>query len=155
MLTNYQKYFTENNKLSLMEALLAKKAKDETQQRLLYGINAALQRKAKDLVIMKVKSLSAFADYFIICSATSDRQVKAIASWLQESLKKDGMTPLGIEGMQHGHWVLMDYGDIVIHIFYEPIREFYAIERLWSEAPKMMIDDNAVEIKTLEKGITD
>ena len=134
---------------------MTKKAKNETQERLLYSINAALQRKAKDLVIMKVKALSSFADYFIICSGTSDRQVKAIASWLQESLKKAGMTPLGMEGIQNGHWVLMDYGDIVIHIFYEPIREFYDIERLWSEAPKMMVDDNTIEISTLAEGIAD
>jgi ribosome-associated protein len=134
---------------------LAKKSKNDSQERLLRCINATLQRKAKDLVVMKVKDLSSFADYFIICSGTSDRQVKAIASWLHESLKKFDMTPLGMEGLQHGHWVLMDYGDIVIHIFYDPIREFYDIERLWFEAPKMMIDDDANEISALEEGIAD
>ena len=130
-------------------------AKSETPDRLLACINAALQRKAKDLVVMKVKDLSSFADHFIVCSGTSDRQVKAIASWIEESLKKDGMTPLGVEGTRHGQWVLMDYGDIVIHIFYDPVREFYDIERLWSDAPKMMIDDDMTEICALEEGIGD
>ena len=134
---------------------MAKEDIRETKERLLLAVNAAVQRKAKDLIIMKVKALSSFTDYFIICSGTSDRQVKAIADWLQESLKKAGITPLGIEGMQQGHWVLMDYNDIVIHIFYEPIREFYGIERLWSETPKMVIDDNATEIKALAEEIAD
>jgi ribosome-associated protein len=132
---------------------LAKKAKNESQERLLLCINTALQRKAKDLVVMNVGTLSSFADYFIICSGTSDRQVKAIANWLEENLKKAGMNSLGLEGMKQGHWVLMDYGDIVIHIFYEPIRAFYDVERLWSEAPKIAIDDNATEIAALEEKI--
>jgi len=134
---------------------LTKNEKNDSRDRLLYCINTALQRKPKNLVVMKVKALSSFADYFIICGGTSDRQVKAIASWLQENLKKAGMTCLGIEGMQLGHWVLMDYGDIVIHVFYEPVRDFYDIERLWSEAPKMSVDDNATEIKALEEGMAD
>lgn len=141
--------------LSLQEGFLVKKAKNDSAKRVLQCINAALQRKAKDLVVMKMMALSSFADYFIICSGTSDRQVKAIASWLDESLKKDGMTLLGKEGLQHGQWVLMDYGDIVIHIFYEPVRAFYDIERLWAEAPKMMIDDDTIEISVLDKGIAD
>lgn len=133
---------------------MANKTTSSSQERLLYCINAALQRKAKDLLVLQVKTLSSFADYFMICSGTSDRQVKAIASWLQESLKKAGMHLLGLEGMQHGQWVLMDYGDIIIHIFYEPVRSFYDLERFWSEAPKMAIDDDATEITTLDEGMT-
>jgi ribosome-associated protein len=141
--------------LSFPGGCVAKKEKSDTSGRLLRCINAALQRKAKDLVVLNVKTLSSFADYFLICSGQSDRQVKAIAAWLQDSLKKDGMTPLGMEGMQYGQWILMDYGDIVIHIFYDPVRVFYDIERLWFEAPKMMIDDEATEIRVLEEGFTD
>ena len=133
---------------------MASKTPPGSEERILNCINAALQRKAKDLVVMQVKALSSFADYFMICSGTSDRQVKAIASWLQESLKKSGMTPLGMEGMQYGQWVLMDYGDIIVHIFYEPLRDFYDLERFWADAPKMTIDDNATEIKALDKGMT-
>ena len=133
---------------------MANQASPNSEERILHCINAALQRKAKDLMVLQVKALSSFADYFMICSGTSDRQVKAIASWLQESLKKSGMIPLGLEGMQHGQWVLMDYGDIIIHIFYEPLRGFYDLEKFWSEAPKMSIDDNATEITSLDKELT-
>jgi len=114
-----------------------------------------LAEKGKYLLGLDGKKLSSFADYFLICSGTSDPQGKAIAAWLQESLKKIGMMPLGIEGMQHGQWILMDYGDIVIHIFYDPMRLFYDIERLWFEAPKMTIDDRATEISVLGEGIAD
>ena len=122
-----------------------------TQDRLLRCINAALQRKAKDLVVMKVKDLSSFADYFMICSGNSDRQVRAIAAWLDESLKKDGMIPLGQEGRQAGQWILMDYDDIVIHVFFDPIRSFYDLEGLWSDAPRMDIGEDTVEVAALRE----
>jgi ribosome-associated protein len=98
---------------------------------------AALDHKAIDLAILEVKKLSSFADYFVISSANSDRQVQAIASHIEEKLGKQGFHPLGIEGKREGRWVLLDYGDVVIHIFYHPIREFYDLERLWSDAPKV------------------
>jgi ribosome-associated protein len=102
------------------------------KERVLLCVNASLQRKAKGLIILNVKELSSFADYFIICSGTSDRQVQAIAESIQANLKEHGILPLGVEGERIGKWVLMDYEDIIVHIFYEPIREFYDIERLWS-----------------------
>jgi len=98
---------------------------------------AALDHKAIDLAILEVKKLSSFADYFVISSGSSDRQVQAIASHVEEKLGKQGLHPLGIEGKREGRWVLLDYGDVVIHIFYQPIREFYDLERLWSDAPKV------------------
>jgi ribosome-associated protein len=90
-----------------------------------------------DLVILEVKELSSVTDYFVICSGKSDRQVKAIAAHVEEKLEKRGIVPLGVEGKREGRWVLMDYGDVVVHVFYQPIREFYELERLWSEAPRM------------------
>jgi ribosome-associated protein len=98
---------------------------------------AALDHKAIDLAILEVKNLSSFADYFVISSGNSDRQVQAIASHIEEKLGKRGLHPLGIEGKREGRWVLLDYGDVVIHIFYDPIREFYDLERLWSDAPRV------------------
>jgi ribosome-associated protein len=98
---------------------------------------ALLDRKAIDLVILEVKDFSSFTDYFLICSGNSDRQVQAIASYLEEKLGKEGLHPLGIEGKRDGRWVLLDYGDAVIHVFYHPVREFYDLERLWSEAPRI------------------
>jgi ribosome-associated protein len=73
---------------------------------------------------LKVKEFSSVTDYFVILSGSSDRQVKALASWLEESLAIQGIFPLGIEGKEYGHWILMDYEDIVVHIFYHPSGPF-------------------------------
>jgi ribosome-associated protein len=123
------------------------------KERVLLCVNASLQRKAKDLIILNVKELSSFADYFIICSGTSDRQVQAIAESIQGNLKEHGILPLGVEGERIGKWVLMDYEDIIVHIFYEQIREFYDIERLWSDAPRMEVGDDLTELTDLDKGM--
>jgi len=123
------------------------------KERVLLCVNASIKKKAKDLTILNVKKFSSFADYFIICSGTSDRQVQAIAASVQEILKEYGILPLGVEGERLGKWILIDYEDVIIHVFYEPIREFYDIERLWSDAPCMKVDDKAVELTALEKGI--
>ncbi|MBI4495836.1 MAG: ribosome silencing factor [Deltaproteobacteria bacterium] len=98
---------------------------------------AALDHKAIDLAILEVKNLSSFTDYFIICSGNSDRQVQAIASHIEEKLGRQGLHPLGVEGKREGRWILLDYGDVVIHIFYDPIRQVYDLERLWSDAPRL------------------
>lgn len=98
---------------------------------------AALDHKAIDLVILEVKKLSSFTDYFVICSGTSDRQVQAIAAHIEEKLRAQGLRPLGVEGMREAHWVLLDYGDVVVHVFLGPMREFYDLERLWFDAPRV------------------
>ncbi len=98
-----------------------------------------LDRKALDLVILEVKNLSSFADYFVICSGNSDRQVQAIASHVEEKLGEEKIHPLGVEGKREGRWVLLDYGDVIVHIFFQPVREFYDLERLWSEAPRLQL----------------
>lgn len=123
------------------------------KERLLLCINASLKRKAKNLTILNLKELSSFADYFIICSGTSDRQVQSIAASIHENLKECGIVPLGIEGESLGKWVLMDYEDVIIHVFYEPIREFYDIERLWPDAPRIDVGDDVTEMTALDKGI--
>jgi ribosome-associated protein len=132
--------------------LLVKESIDG-KERLLLCINASLKRKAKNLTILNLKELSSFADYFIICSGTSDRQVQSIAASIHENLKEYGILPLGIEGEKIGKWVLMDYEDVIIHVFYEPIREFYDIERLWPDAPRMDVGDDVTEMTALDKGI--
>jgi len=98
---------------------------------------ALLDRKAIDLVIIEVGNLSSFTDYFLICSGNSDRQVQAIASHIEEKMSKQGIRPLGVEGKREGRWILLDYGDVIVHVFYQPAREFYDLERLWSEAPRV------------------
>ena len=132
--------------------LLAKESIDG-KERLLLCINASLKRKAKNLTILNLKELSSFADYFIILSGTSDRQVQSIAASIRENLKECGIVPLGIEGENLGKWVLMDYEDVIIHIFYEPIREFYDIERLWPDVPRMEVGDDVTEMTALDKGM--
>ncbi len=116
-------------------------------------IQAALGKKAIDLVVLDVRKLSSIADVFIICSGRSNRQVVAIAEHIQVELKKHGITPLSVEGKKQGHWVLLDYGHVIIHIFYEPVRAFYDLEGLW-------IDAERIETRTLvhtneEKSKTD
>lgn len=123
------------------------------KERAILCANASLKKKAKDLVILNVKTLSSFTDYFIICSGTSDRQVQAIAASIQEDLKAFGILPLGVEGERLGKWVLMDYDDVIIHIFYEPVREFYQIEHLWSDAPRMEIGHGVTELSALDQGM--
>jgi len=132
---------------------LTKKKDLDSRKRALLCTNASLEKKAKDLVILKVKEISAFADYFIICSGSSDRQVRAIADAIQENLKLAGILPLGIEGEAAGQWILMDYDDVIIHIFLETVRTFYDLERLWSEAPRMAVPDETVSLKALTRGM--
>ena len=100
-------------------------------------VKAALAMKAVDVVVLDVRELASFADTFIICSGRSHRQVSAIAEFIEHQLKEQGINPLGVEGLQEGHWILMDYGDVVIHIFYEPVRIFYDLEGLWSDAKRI------------------
>jgi len=121
-------------------------------ERVLVCVNALLEKKAKNITLLKVKELSAFTDYFVICSGASDRQVQAIASAIREKMKQSGVLSMGIEGEAHGQWVLMDYDDLIVHIFYEPVREFYDLERLWSEAPRMEVDENLTQLTALSIG---
>jgi len=109
--------------------------------RTLECVRAALDHKAYDLVVLETGRISSIADYFVICSGRSDTQVQAIADAIDGALRDRGERALSIEGMQHGQWVLMDYGDIVIHIFYVPVREFYDLERLWVRAPRVELPE--------------
>nr|HID58261.1 ribosome silencing factor [Desulfobacterales bacterium] len=104
-------------------------------------IKAALSKKAIDLTILDVRGVASFADTFIICSGRSNRQVSAIAEFIESYLKDRGIKPLGIEGLREGHWVLMDYGDVIIHVFHEPVREFYDLEGLWADAKRIDVDE--------------
>lgn len=100
-------------------------------------IRTVLERKAQDVVALDVRELTTMADAFIICSGRSNRQVSAIAEHVQTSLKRARILPLSVEGRKEGHWVLMDYGHVVIHVFYEPVRSFYNLESLWSDAVRI------------------
>jgi ribosome-associated protein len=124
--------------------------KDNTRQRLILCINATLQKKAKEIIVLNLKNISAFTEYMIICSGTSQREVQAIADSIQKFLKEAGIRPMGVEGEANGQWILLDYDDVVISVFYEPIRAFYDLENLW-DAPRMKVNENKKEIKRLSK----
>jgi ribosome-associated protein len=133
--------------------LARKKKENDSRERALLCVNASLEKKAKDLIILNVREISAFADYFILCSGTSDRQVRAIASAIQENLKKAGILPLGVEGEGAASWILLDYDDVIIHVFLESARAFYSLERLWSEAKQMAVPDETASLKALAEGM--
>ena len=113
-------------------------------------VKAALGRKALGLVVLDVRELTSVADAFIICSGSSNRQVTAIAEFIQTELKKAGKKPLSVEGKKEGHWVLLDYGHVIIHVFYESVRNFYDLEGLWVDAKriktKSLIEANEKEV---------
>lgn len=107
----------------------------DTVQRVREAVSAADDRKAVDLKVLNLQEVTDFTDYFLICSGTSERQVQAIADAVQDRLRENRVRPLHVEGLNRGQWVLIDYGDLVVHIFQEEPRRFYSLERLWGDAP--------------------
>lgn len=97
----------------------------------------ASDHKADDIVVLDLTELATFADYFIICSGKSDRQVLAIADAIHSDIKKMGRASLGEEGMQAGHWAIIDFGDVVVHTFYHELRDYYQLDRLWRDAKRI------------------
>ncbi len=93
--------------------------------------------KAQKVVILSLEGLANFTDYFVICSGQSTKQVQGIADHIEEEMYKAGYKPFGMEGRREGKWILMDYGDVVIHIFHDPLRSVYDLESLWAEAPNI------------------
>jgi ribosome-associated protein len=114
---------------------------DSIESRVRLAVAAALDKKAFDLDVLSVGGLTSIADYFIITSANSERQAQAIAdnilSQLRDELK---VKPLLVEGTTPGRWILLDFGDFIVHIFTEDVRRFYGLERLWGDAPNVTAD---------------
>lgn len=100
-------------------------------------VKAVLGKKALNVVVLDVAELTSFADIFIICSGRSNRQVGALADFIKTDLKKHNIKPLSVEGSKDGHWILLDYGHVIIHVFYESMREFYDLEGLWVDAKRI------------------
>ena len=107
----------------------------DTVTRVREAVAAAEDRKAADVKVLHLGEVSDFTDYFLICSGTNERQVQAIADRVEERLREERVRPLHVEGYNRGQWVLLDYGDLVVHVFQDQTRGFYALERLWSDAP--------------------
>ena len=103
----------------------------------LLGLKIIEERKAVEPVLLNVVDLTSITDFFLIASGKSSRQVQAISKHVARRMKEEGFRAYGVEGEQEGRWVLMDYGDVVIHIFYQSVREYYDLEGLWVEAPRV------------------
>ncbi len=103
---------------------------------------AMLEKKARDVRIIDLRNLTAIVDYFVICSADSEPQMKAIADQVTDDLKAQATRPWHVEGTQSWRWVLIDYVDVVVHIFREETRVFYSLERLWGDAPITQVSIN-------------
>jgi len=101
-------------------------------------VDLAADKKASDIVLLDIHALTSVADYLVICSGGSERQLGAIAGGVMEALKDDGLLPIGREGGPSAHWALIDYGSVVVHVMAPPEREYYQLEQLWSDAPLLL-----------------
>lgn len=104
----------------------------------------ALDNKANDVVVLSLKGVSDMTDFFVIASGTSDTHVRSLGEHIQEGLKRDGTVAHHVEGTQQGRWVLLDYVDFVVHLFHPSLRDFYQLERLWSDAEVVPITAQSV-----------
>jgi ribosome-associated protein len=93
---------------------------------------------ASDTVVLDIRGLSTFADFFVICSGENERQLRAISEKLQEELREDGVRPQRSEGTPRSGWIVLDYNDAIVHVFDQELRDFYKMERLWAEAPRLL-----------------
>ncbi len=105
--------------------------------RLLRIIESALARGALDPLVLDIRELASFTDAFVLLSGRSERQVRAIAEAIVDSLREIGDVPLGVEGLEEGSWVLIDCNDVIVHVFEPERRDLYSLERLWSDAPQI------------------
>ena len=101
----------------------------------------AQERKAHDIVVLDLRGISSAADHFVLASGRSDTQVKAIADNIIDEMKKEGQRPAHVEGLQGGRWVLVDFIDVVVHVFHPQARDFYQLENLWGDAPRWAAEE--------------
>jgi len=101
----------------------------------------AVEKKAEDLIILDVRKLCSFTDYFVIISGRSTRHVQGLAEAIEDEFRSKRLSTSKSEGLKEGIWVLLDYSDVIVHIFYSETRKFYDIEGLWHDAPRISLDD--------------
>ncbi len=111
---------------------------------------ASLSKKAYDVVIMDLRKLTTMTDYFVVCSVDSDTQARAVADAVKHELQQHGEEPFRKEGYSEGRWILLDYVDVVTHIFHKDVRSFYNLEKLWGDAKFEAIEDKS-QITKIEK----
>jgi len=107
------------------------------------AVKASLDRKAEDILVLDLRDLTSFTDCFVVVTGNSSRQNEAIYESVQQELKQRGSRPLGVEGRDTAEWILIDYGSFVVHIFSKRAREFYSLEKLWGDAPKVAYAEKA------------
>lgn len=101
------------------------------------SIKASLAKKAEELVVLDLRGISSFTDFFVISHGNSPRQNKAVYESVEQELKKGNVSPLSVEGKKHAEWILMDYGSFIVHVFSKASRSYYSLEKLWGDAPKL------------------
>ncbi len=111
----------------------------------------ALEKKASDVEVLEMAALVPYTDYFVICSGESTTQVKTIAEHIEGTLARGKVKPLGIEGQGYGRWVLLDYNDVVVHVFERETRDYYGLERLWLDAPRLRVDEGSDTLDRKDK----
>jgi ribosome-associated protein len=107
---------------------------EELEPRILTALHAASEKKALNIVVLDLREIASFTDYFVITSGMNERQVQAISDEVFETLKRDGSPALRVEGYKTAEWILLDYGDFVVHVFEDKARKFFDLERLWRES---------------------
>ena len=113
----------------------------EPDEAIMIAAQAAGEKKATDIVILDLRQIASFTEYFVLCTGANARQVSAIADSVEEQLRKAGKRPLHTEGYSSAEWILLDYGDFIVHIFSSASRRFYDLERLWRDAGRIEIKD--------------
>ncbi|HZR46616.1 MAG TPA: ribosome silencing factor [Candidatus Manganitrophaceae bacterium] len=109
----------------------------DAKKKALQIAEVAQSKHAEEIVVFHVSGLTSLADFFVLCSAESEPQMRAIVDAVEDSLNKKGARPYGVEGREAGLWVLLDYNDVILHIFKKEAREFYNLDRLWGDAPRI------------------
>jgi ribosome-associated protein len=118
----------------------------DSHERALIAAGAASAKSGDDIVVLDVADIISIIDVFVLVSASNTRQVKTIVDEVERALRDhDGSKPIGVEGMNDATWVLLDFGDIVVHVFQEATRSYYDLDRLWGDAPRLHFDDRPVE----------
>ncbi len=117
----------------------------DSREKALLIARLASEKQALDVLVLNMEGLTSFTEFFVICSGTSTTQVRTIADYVAETFKAKGARPLGVEGVSNARWVLIDFGDVVVHIFEEETRAFYELEKLWLDAPRL---DVPIETQT-------
>jgi ribosome-associated protein len=123
--------------VSQLKAVVKEPEPPQLDERMLTALEAAAEKKAINSVVLDLREIASFTDYFVITSGTNERQVQAISDEIVETLKKTGTSAARVEGYKTAEWILLDYGDFVVHVFDEKARTFYDLERLWRESRRV------------------